>query len=380
MLDKKVINDLYASFIDQYDEETKKSIWENHSNKFRQFWNEKILSKDKKELNDAEIDEIIKILDTKAKGNTKHSQAVAAVMITQGAWRRMFKEIKSDKSLSSVINSIFTETDPSARASFINKLYEVNKGRKNNLTGQSANAINALLGAYDPFKNLCIVSLKDRTKLIQYLTSKTSTSFDDLSIGEKVVATSKSILDSLSSFGLTGSARTLSAFSYYPPFRVLWKTDSTEPPVDPPGTEEEVISSDKYLFYMESQLEDFLIENWDHTQLGKKYDLIEENDELVSQQYKTDIGRIDILAKDKESGRYVIIELKKDQTSDDTIGQLTRYMGWIEEHKSNDVPTKGVIIAAQYDKRLYYAAKKITDVELYLYKVDFHLEKFTKSI
>lgn len=99
---------------------------------------------------------------------------------------------------------------------------------------------------------------------------------------------------------------------------------------------------------------------------------------MVSQQYKTAIGKIDILARDKESGKYVIIELKRNQTSDDTIGQLTRYMGWIEEHKSNGVLTKGIIIAGKYDERLYYAIKKVQDVEVYLYKVDFKLEYFKK--
>ena len=49
-----------------------------------------------------------------------------------------------------------------------------------------------------------------------------------------------------------------------------------------------------------SQLEDFLIENWEGTELGQKYDLIKEEGELKSQQYKTDIGRIDILVQDKK--------------------------------------------------------------------------------
>ena len=34
-----------------------------------------------------------------------------------------------------------------------------------------------------------------------------------------------------------------------------------------------------------------------------------------SQQFPTDIGRIDILAKDKSDGCYVVIELKRNQTS-----------------------------------------------------------------
>ena len=60
------------------------------------------------------------------------------------------------------------------------------------------------------------------------------------------------------------------------------------------------------LFYMEKKLEDFIIENWNKTEFGKKYDLIEEEGELISQQFKTDIGFIDILAKDKKTKNYVV--------------------------------------------------------------------------
>ena len=95
--------------------------------------------------------------------------------------------------------------------------------------------------------------------------------------------------------------------------------------------------------------------------------------------YRTDIGTIDILAKEKKTGSYVVIELKKNQTSDDTVGQITRYMGWLEEHKTNGEPVKGVIIAAQYDKRLYYALKKMKDIEVYLYRVDFKLKEFNQT-
>ncbi|MGC9779573.1 MAG: DUF91 domain-containing protein [Candidatus Heimdallarchaeota archaeon] len=51
---------------------------------------------------------------------------------------------------------------------------------------------------------------------------------------------------------------------------------------------------------MENELENFLIANWDKTELAEDYELIEENGELVSQQYKTDIGKIDILVRDKK--------------------------------------------------------------------------------
>jgi Holliday junction resolvase-like predicted endonuclease len=133
-----------------------------------------------------------------------------------------------------------------------------------------------------------------------------------------------------------------------------------------------LIETSQGLFYMEQQLEDFIIQNWAHTELGKRFDLIIEEGELLSQQYRTDIGRIDILVKDKKSGSYVVIELKRNQTSDDTIGQLTRYMGWIKKEKK-DANVRGVIIAGQVDKKLDYAREMIPNVEVFTYQVDFKL-------
>ncbi len=128
------------------------------------------------------------------------------------------------------------------------------------------------------------------------------------------------------------------------------------------------------LFHIEKQLEDFLIENWDKTELGKKYNLIIEDGELVSRQYKTDIGIIDILVKDKKTDSFVVIELKKDQTSDDTVGQIARYMGWIRE-KKNDKNVTGIIIAGSEDEKLNYALKMVPNVKLFLYEVDFKLRE-----
>jgi restriction system protein len=105
--------------------------------------------------------------------------------------------------------------------------------------------------------------------------------------------------------------------------------------------------------------------------------LIVEEGELVSQQYKTDIGPIDILAKDKTNDSFVVIELKKNQTSDDTIGQLTRYMGWIKD-KKRDNNVKGIIIAGEYDQKLEYALKVVPNIQVFLYKVDFALMEYKR--
>ena len=129
------------------------------------------------------------------------------------------------------------------------------------------------------------------------------------------------------------------------------------------------------LFYMEKQLEDFIISNWENTKFGAQYDLIHEDGELISQQYPTDIGKIDILAMDKKSKNYVVIELKKNQTSDDTVGQLLRYMGWIKKNKQ-DEGVKGIIVAGQFDNKLDHARSMIPNCEVFLYEVDFKLKDF----
>jgi hypothetical protein len=140
-------------------------------------------------------------------------------------------------------------------------------------------------------------------------------------------------------------------------------------------TEGSIVSSG--LFYMEQQLEDFIIENWESTELGKKYELIYEEGALKSQQYITDIGRIDILAKDKANGNYVVIELKKNQTSDDTVGQILRYMGWVSE-KKGDKSVKGIIVAGKYDEKLYYAKQMMKDIDVFLYEVNFSLKGYSR--
>jgi restriction system protein len=128
-------------------------------------------------------------------------------------------------------------------------------------------------------------------------------------------------------------------------------------------------------FVMENHLEDFLVKNWESTELGKKYDLIEQDGDVVSPQYRTDVGIIDLLVKDKETRQFVVIELKKGQTSDDTVGQVARYMGWVKKNLAEGLDVKGIIISGANDKRLQYALQVVSNVELFVYKVSFALER-----
>jgi hypothetical protein len=98
----------------------------------------------------------------------------------------------------------------------------------------------------------------------------------------------------------------------------------------------------------ENNLEMFVIENLEKVEEGLK---------LIQRQRSTDIGRIDLLCKDKENN-YVVIELKKGLSADAVIGQISRYMGWVEEHLAkHQEDVRGVIIVGKKDNHLNYASK-----------------------
>ena len=365
-------------FINETDLDRVDSVWEHQSKTFRSFWEKKILNSKYPELTDTEIDEIILILDKNAKGSTKDTIAVARVMIAQGVWRRLFKEIQKKKKLKDVINSIFISKNDNDLIAHINELYKLNKDQKNSLTGKSGNAINTMMFAYNPKKYLAIISLNDRKKVLDYFQFGCSIDFDKDSTGKQIVLSNKAILDGFRKYCSQISPYNLSKFLYRK-LKDQWKPTESKTVEPPEDSDEPEYTESESTFYMEKELENFLISNWDKTELSKEHELIEEDGELVSQQYPTDIGKIDILVKEKKTGQYVVIELKKDQTSDITIGQLARYMGWIEENKSKGVRTKGIIIASAYDDKLYYALKKVKDVEVYTYQVNFKLKEFKRN-
>ncbi len=133
---------------------------------------------------------------------------------------------------------------------------------------------------------------------------------------------------------------------------------------------------DPSVFAMEKHLEDFLVKNWNHTELGKHYDIYEEDGEIVGQQYLTDTGPIDILAISKDKKEILVVELKKGRVSDAVVGQIQRYMGYIKEELAEDNQSvRGVIIAFEDDIKVHRALSVASNIDFYTYKIYFKLEK-----
>lgn len=109
--------------------------------------------------------------------------------------------------------------------------------------------------------------------------------------------------------------------------------------------------------------------------LERNIELIEPGMTLLNRQLETEVGRIDLFARDK-NGTFTIIELKKGKTDSDVFGQLSRYLGWCKKTRAHSPNVRGIIIAKQIGKKLWAAADgHDTPVELMEYDLKIRLDK-----
>ncbi len=172
--------------------------------------------------------------------------------------------------------------------------------------------------------------------------------------------------------GSAGSIGTIANVTQHAEEIQLLLSGSTPPPLVPVDQGVE----DPATFVLEKHLEDFLVQNWAQTELGKTFAIFEEDGEKVGQQYQTDTGPIDLLAVSKDKKELLVVDLKKGRASDAGVGQLLRYMGYLREVLATEHQTvKGVIVAQEDDLRLRRAVSVVPNVNFYRYAVSFKLFK-----
>ena len=104
--------------------------------------------------------------------------------------------------------------------------------------------------------------------------------------------------------------------------------------------------------------------------------MLEEDGEVIGSKYNTpDVGEIGLLARHKKDNRWLVIELKRNQTSDTTVGQLLRYMGWVRRHLAKDgEKVEGCIVCGDVDLKLQYALEDQPNIRCMTYEVHFSLQ------
>lgn len=116
-----------------------------------------------------------------------------------------------------------------------------------------------------------------------------------------------------------------------------------------------------------------MADNWGNLTLAKEWALYEHDGEPAKELNTHEVGRIDLLARHRSEPRWLVIELKRDRSSDRTMGQILRYMGWIQQNLTEPGNTvEGLIVAHDADPQLRYALQFAPSVSLRCYRL--HLE------
>jgi hypothetical protein len=128
-------------------------------------------------------------------------------------------------------------------------------------------------------------------------------------------------------------------------------------------------------FAYERDLQNFLAKNLHLIEPGLT--LYRDEEDVTGIEFDVGGRRIDILAVDRDGG-LVVIELKVSRGYDRVVGQLLRYMQWIEEnHADPGQNVRGVIVAREISEDLLLATKRINGVQLLEYEMSVQLKPVT---
>jgi hypothetical protein len=122
-------------------------------------------------------------------------------------------------------------------------------------------------------------------------------------------------------------------------------------------------------FAFERDLRNYLVKNLSTIEPGLR---LYDEEGITGVEFPVGGRFIDILAVDKD-GRYVVVELKVSRGYDRVVGQLLRYMGWVEQNMETSKPARGIIVANEITADLKLACSRVSDVRLIEYEISFKL-------
>jgi len=154
--------------------------------------------------------------------------------------------------------------------------------------------------------------------------------------------------------------------------RPIYKPDIEQEAADDVENGEDTESHE---FAYENDLKNFLANNL-HV-IRSSLSVYQDGD-ITGIEFPVGNRRIDILAMEDDSD-FVVIELKVSKGYDRALGQLLRYMGWIEQNLAEPgQKVKGMIVARNISEDLRIATSRVSDVELFEYVLSISLNKIEK--
>lgn len=138
-------------------------------------------------------------------------------------------------------------------------------------------------------------------------------------------------------------------------------------------TDEETDSEGSAEFAYEADLRNYLAKNLSVIEPGLKL-FQEEEEGITGVEFPVGGRFIDILAVDA-TGALVVIELKVSRGYDRVVGQLMRYMAWIQKNQAEPgQKVRGIIVAREISEDLLLACSLLSGVQLFEYELSLKLK------
>ena len=152
----------------------------------------------------------------------------------------------------------------------------------------------------------------------------------------------------------------------------IYKDDSKNNGVLGSDSFDDISKESEQEFAYEKDLQNYLAKNLQLIEPGLK---LFQEDDITGIEYPVGGRFIDILAIDKNNN-FVIFELKVSKGYDRVIGQLLRYVGWVEKNMATDgQKVRGIIVCKEITDDLLLACSKIQDINLFEYEISFKINK-----
>ncbi len=83
---------------------------------------------------------------------------------------------------------------------------------------------------------------------------------------------------------------------------------------------------------------------------------------------------MDFLAHHRTEKKWLVVELKRYESTDKAVGQVLRYMGWVQNEMIEAKETvEGLIISKTGDDKIDYAVSAVPNLAFMTYEVEFRL-------
>ena len=152
--------------------------------------------------------------------------------------------------------------------------------------------------------------------------------------------------------------------------------EKTAKPDERPPIEEDTEPAASAEFAYEADLRNYLAKNLSVIEPGLK---LYQDEGITGVEFPVGGRFIDILAVDA-TGALVVIELKVSRGYDRVVGQLMRYMAWIQKNQAEaGQRVRGVIVAREISDDLLLACSLLSGVQLFEYELSLKLMPATTA-